>query len=304
MIRHYPVSLTEASPRYVSYTEIAFTDDWQAIKVMQERDAEIHSLLNTSSYLRLCPDTTPGAKIIWPQLKTDAVGKLRRMLRRALCICDAMYDIEAQSVVAMDLPVPAYRFLPRVTRPLTKDETADWYHFLQSSYRDELQRALCFCKIPSLARNRQFKFIQTLPNADLLALWTLCYLASESFHEWRSTAFHEDLEETTGKERAFKHCILSYGSYFLYGHVRGSGARSRHTASLFNPVIKELTTEDPEEANQLPPGALAALNNTLMKRLDVGIRDVDDKALDRLVNVLGVERKVFDNPPSTTVWGA
>lgn len=271
---------------------------------MHERDAEINTLLNTSSYLRLCPDITPGAKISWPQLDASSVDKLRYILRRALYICDAIYDIEAQSVLALDLPVPAYRFSPRTAHPLTQEKATDWYHFLQSSHRDELQRALCLWKIPSLTRTRQFKFIQVLPNTDLLALWTLCYLASQSFHEWRSTAFLGDLAECTGQERAFKHCILSYGSYFLYGHVRGNGARSRHNASLFNPVINEFTTDDPTEANRLPPGSLAALNNTLMKRLGVQIRDVDDKALDLLVGVLGVKKKVFDNPPSTTIWGA
>lgn len=268
---------------------------------MQEREAEINTLIYTSGYLRICHNISPDAKKAWPKLEDDAVSKLRVMLRKALYICDALYDIEAQAVLDMDLPVPAYRFLPRCTRPLTKTETTDWYYFLQSSHRDELQRALCLIRIPTMARNDQFRFIQRLPTEDILALWTLCYFASESFHEWRSTASRGDMDEAIGKERALKHCILSYGSYFLYGHVRGSGARSRHTTSLFNPVIREFTTDDPEEANALPPGALAAMNNSLMKRLDVSIRKVDEKALDMLVEELGVKKEVFDNPPSTTV---
>ena len=269
---------------------------------MKQRDAEIDSLLNSSSYLRLC--AAPGAEMpSWPQLEDEARDALRTILRRALYICDAMYDIEAQCVIATELPVLTYRFYPRIAQPLTYAQSMTWYQFTDASLSAVYQQILCISTIPNATRKMQFHFIRSLSDTDLLGLWALCYVATESFHEWRSTAFFGDMEDVTGKERAFKHCILSYGSYFLYGHVRGSGARSKHNASLLSPVVNEFTTDDPIEANFLRPGALAGLSNTLMYRLDVGIRDVDARALELLAEVLGVEKKAFDNPPSTTAWG-
>ena len=255
------------SSAFFCQTNLRRIDEWGSLAVVEGREREIEILLN-APYLRLRPAPDAG-EFTWPKLDHEGPrAKLRDMLKKALYLCDVIRDMWARAVCESRLP--GGPFSPS--------------------------------HIAVRTRRLQVAFLEGLGDDDLIAVYTLCRIAVESWHGMSMKPAHifgNPLSSVFEKELVYKETLLRYGSWFLFGEVRGYGARSHHRRQLLDDTHKE-HTESPHHLRPIlkESALVATMNHALHKRLGVPVRDLDGKVLPRVEKMIGARSPVFRDPPS------
>lgn len=228
------------------------------------------------------------------------------MLKRATYLTDILRDMEALAVVSLGLPC----FLWKSTYPdgqISDPRTAP-SGVLDRLARGStaLQRVLKSEIVPVQTRRLQVRFIRGLPTEDLVGLYALCRITVESWHESHMLPAHTfgnaggSLFE---KELSFKETLLRYGSWFLYGEVRGYAGRAAHKKKLLEDVYSE-TVRQPSRPIDWEHTLVGTMHEQLMWRLAVDIRRLESKALKEVEKMIGAREPAFDNPASRLGHGA
>lgn len=261
------------SSAFCCHTGLRPIDDWNSIVVVEAREREIEILLN-APYLRIRP--APGsADFSWPKLDAGAKAGLRAMLKKGLYLCDAIQDMGARAAVEL-------------------------HHEKRNSD-----------SIAVRTRRLQVAFIEKLPGEDLISLYTLCRIAAESWHGVNMMPAHvfgNPMSSVFEKELVFKETLLRFGSWFLFGEVRGYGPRSYHRRQLLDETHKEAINPSYSSPHSPPiqkeSALVATMNHELHMRFKVRVRDLDSKVLPMVEEVIGATKPAFKDPPSQRGHGS
>ena len=162
-------------------------------------------------------------------------------LERAFYHLDAIADVEALVIghhndTLQGRPKARLYSIENLLASNNRRHNADELseHFGASQYRE-------WMTILGVTRQFQYKYIHSLPQAELYHLMALVLLAREGWRQWAQLRDWDNrLDIRDRRESAFMETLMRHGSAFLYGEVRGYGARALHCDHLQHLVAADL----------------------------------------------------------------
>ncbi|KAF4122513.1 hypothetical protein GMORB2_7505 [Geosmithia morbida] len=291
----YQLTFSGPSKGLACYAKIHSAGDWGSLKVVEWRRIEVERLLD-APYLRLRPGPA-ASDFTWPRLDASGRSGLRAMLRRALYMCDTLHDMEAKAFVDMDMPVNRWRNRrARDVLPEGGPAFAAQYRSLTGNSVG-LRRMLVKEMVAVTARRHQVAMLQSLPDDDLIGLFMLCRVATESWRENHMTPRHDAAGQPLTlfeQEVSFKETILRFGSWSLYAEVRDFGPRATHRRWLLKKTQADVVDADPQACLRAESSLIATLNSELVRRLNTSIQSIERKVFPIAEAMIGARSPAFE----------